>query len=335
MNMTSTQRIEGQAALWAVRLNGSPLEGCEQRELDEWLAADARHGGALLRAQAAWDDVDRIAALAAGTQLGGDPPRGAGTDNLPTARSSRTRFFAIHSSLLVRAAAAALLAAIGGHFYFDAIGARYSTPVGAVDTVRLDDGSQVTLNTDTQIHVRLKEDERRIELDRGEALFQVAKDPARPFVVHAGTLSVHALGTTFTVRNVDRRTDVTVTEGLVELVDNSTPEGRVLRRVAANEHATVVDTRAVAVQELGEEQTERVLAWREGLVKFAGEPLSEAVEQINRHNRRRIIVDDAALASRPVVGSFRANDAENFARTVAIALDARLLDDGESIHLRP
>jgi transmembrane sensor len=157
----------------------------------------------------------------------------------------------------------------------------------------------------------------------------------RPFIVHAGTLSVHAIGTTFVVRNVDRRTDVTVTEGLVELIDNSTPEGRVVRRVAANEHVTVMDTRAVAVQELGEEQTERQLAWREGLVKFAGESLSEAVEQINRHNRRRIVVDDPALAARPVVGSFRANDPENFAVTVAIALDARSLEQGDTIHLRP
>ncbi|MBL8270575.1 FecR family protein, partial [Steroidobacter sp.] len=142
------------------------------------------------------------------------------------------------------------------------------------------------------------------------------------------------IGTTFAVRNIDRRTDVTVTEGVVELVDNSSSEQRVLRRVVANEHATVIETRAVAVQEVREEQTARQLAWREGLVKFSGEPLSEAVEQINRHNQRRIIIDDPALATLAVVGSFRANDPSNFAQTVAIALGAHSVDAPDAIHLR-
>ena len=331
--MTSTQRIdsrgiEAQAARWAIRLSGSPLSPGEQRELDEWMAADARHRGALLRAQAAWDDVDRLAALAVGTELGGEPPRRSAT-HFPA--QNRRSVLGFGRSVVLRAAAALAIAVIGAYVYFDATGNRYSTSVGAVDTVRLDDGSRVILNTDTRIHVRLQEHERRIELDRGEALFQVAKDPTRPFVVHAGTLSVHAVGTTFAVRSLDGRTDVTVTEGVVELIDN----GRVLRRVAANEHATVVDTRAVAVQELREDQTERQLAWREGLVKFAGESLGEAVEQINRYNRRRIVIDDPTLAARPVVGSFRANDPENFARTVAIALDARFVEEEGAIHLQP
>jgi transmembrane sensor len=332
--MTSARRIDDQAAQWAIRLGGDPLSSSEQRALDEWIRVDARHEGALLRAQAAWDDVDRLAALAVGTELGGEPPRDMGAGPITAAPRTRKGLFAINRTIALRAAAAAACAVIGGFWYLHAVGDRYSTSIGAVDTVRLEDGSQVTLNTDTRIHVRLAENERRIELDRGEALFQVAKDPTRPFVVHTGTLSVHAIGTTFVVRNVDRRTDVIVTEGLVELVDNSVSGGRVLRRVAANERASVVDTRAVAVQELREEQAERQLAWRGGLVKFAGEPLSDAVEQINRHNRRRIVVDDPALASRPVVGSFRANDPENFALTVALALDAHSLEDGDVIHLR-
>ena len=107
-----------------------------------------------------------------------------------------------------------------------------------------------------------------------------------------------------------------------------------MRRVAANEHATVMETRQVEVSAIPHDETERRLAWRDGMVDFAGEPLTNAVEEINRHNDRRIVVDDPSLASRPVVGLFRANDPEGFAATVATALGADSAVEGDTIHLR-
>ena len=79
----------------------------------------------------------------------------------------------------------------------------------------------------------------------------------------------------------------------------------------------------VEVRSLPQDQAERRLAWREGLVDFDGEPLNQAVDEINRHNHRHIIVDDSDLAARPVVGLFRANDPDGFALTVSIALGAQ------------
>jgi transmembrane sensor len=125
-----------------------------------------------------------------------------------------------------------------------------------------------------------------------------------------------------------------VTEGVVELVDNSTSGGGVIRRIAANERATVMETSHVQVQSMPHAEAERRLAWRDGMVDFAGEPLTTAVEEINRHNHRQIVVDDPILASRPVVGLFRATDPDNFATTVATALDAQSVDQGDAIHLR-
>jgi transmembrane sensor len=117
-------------------------------------------------------------------------------------------------------------------------------------------------------------------------------------------------------------------------VDNSTPGGTVIRRVAANERATVLETSQVQVRSIPHAEAERRLAWRDGMVSFAGEPLTTAVKEINRHNRRWIVVDDPTLASRPVVGIFRANDPDNFAATVATALGAQSVDQDDAIHLR-
>jgi transmembrane sensor len=192
----------------------------------------------------------------------------------------------------------------------------------------------MVLNTATEATVRFDRAHREIKLATGEGLFQVAKDPARPFVVHAGLVSVRAVGTVFSVRTAGQRVDVVVTEGIVEIVDGSTSGGGVVRRVAANERATVMETSQVQVQSMPRAEAERRLAWRDGMVDFAGEPLTTAVEEINRHNRRQIVVDDPVLASRPVVGMFLANDPDNFAETVATALGAQSVERDDAIHLR-
>jgi transmembrane sensor len=70
------------------------------------------------------------------------------------------------------------------------------------------------------------------------------------------------------------------------------------------------------------------------MIDFTGEPLGLAVEEINRHNVRHIVIDDPALASRPVVGLFRAGDPVGFAATVAAALQAQSVDREDAIHLR-
>lgn len=332
--MTDNQRIEAEAAEWAVRQQLRALTEAEQHELQAWLGSDPRNGGALLRAEAGWHDMSRLAALSAGHLRASAEPSTAEDSALASPPSLPVVHARARNPRIWASAAALLLVAGGAWIYFASTGQRYSTPVGSLDTVRLADGSHVTLNTATRIHVRLKDTERRIELDQGEALFQVARDPARPFVVHTGNLSIRAVGTTFSVRSDPRRVDVMVTEGAVEILDDAVPEPRVLRRIAANQRASIVDTRQVDIQTFPQDQAARQLAWRDGLVECAGEPLSFAVEEMNRHNRRRIVIDDPELAARPVIGSFRANDPVNFAATVAIALGAQSVERDDAIHLQ-
>jgi transmembrane sensor len=337
----SNQGIDITAAEWAVRLNERALTAEEQIELDQWLTADNRHPGALLRARAAWANLDRLAALAGSSDPPLSPPaqsllrRGGegsieGTDERGAFAShlfwNRRRFVAGATMLFLGAASTWWIQRRRD--------ATYVSKLGQIRRVTLSDGSQMVLNTATEATVHFDEARREIKLAAGEGLFEVTQDPARPFIVRAGFVSVRVVGTVFAVRTVRERVDITVTEGVVELFDENAPGERVIRRVAANEHASVTETRQVEVQSMLHNEAERRLAWREGMVDFAGESLAIAVVEINRHNHRQIVVDDPALASRPVVGLFRATDPDNFAATVAAALGAKSVVQDDAIHLR-
>ena len=201
------------------------------------------------------------------------------------------------------------------------------------------------LNTATEVTVQFNERQRNIRLIRGEALFEVAHDTARPFLVHVNDIAVRAVGTAFAVRLEAAQVDVTVTEGIVEVAEPATapaadqPASAASRpkaqRVAANERVVIMLARAPEVRPIAPAEADRQLAWREGLVSFDGESLQTAVAEINRHNRRQIVIDDPALAEKPVVGIFRATDLDGFSAAAAEALKARAIRDGDVIRLQP
>src|SRR5260221_588843 len=151
-------------------------------------------------------------------------------------------------------------------------------------------------------------------------------------------------GTAFAVRLDAAQVDVTVTEGVVEVVDlktmsglgpATTPVSRFeVKRVAAHEHAVIARSRAPEVEPIAPAKADRQLAWREGMGSFDGETLQTAVAEINRHNRRQIVVDDPALAAMPIVGVFRATDLEGFSAAAAAALKAQAIPDGDVIRLQ-
>jgi transmembrane sensor len=198
--------IERAAADWVARQDRGPLSQGEQQELEHWAAADSRRAGAYARAMAINLHLDRVAAL--GEDFAARPE--------PIEEPSRRRFVA------VAAGGVAACAAGLGVFAFTqrqapALSRPIATAKGAVRELALREGSRVTLNTMTQVRPALTSSVRRIDLIEGEALFDVAKDPNRPFVVDAGDFSVRAVGTSFTVRRTG--TDaikVVVTEGIVK-----------------------------------------------------------------------------------------------------------------------
>lgn len=230
---------------------------------------------------------------------------------------------------LTLAAAAAFLLAIGGGFYlaFGPNGERYATPVGGLASVPMADGSNVTLNTDSQIRIALTGTERRVELGRGEAFFEVSKDPARPFIVRAGNKRVIAVGTKFSVRRDGDEIEIVVTEGKVRLEDGAAPHGP-----RADGSADVfltpgsiarADEAGVLVQRKTLPEAEEQLSWRTGWLNFRDQGLADAIAEFNRYNVRKIVIESAAIGSLKIEGNFRATDVDAFVRLLESAFPVR------------
>lgn len=328
--MTQTsKRIQHDAHYWVTKAQLGPLTPEEESELRNWLASDPRHKGAYVRAQAIRSHVDGITALAAGTTPAAAQPRSSLARFVLWLGSIGERRAGLYAALATMALATFALA----YFTSDLFrGESYVSDVGEFRQVALDDGSNMWLNTATKVTVDLGSAAREVKLARGEALFEVAKDAQRPFFVHAGDITVRAVGTAFSVRNDGDRVDVTVTEGIVDV---SRDDGSGPIRLTANDRATIEHGAGTRTESLDRRETERQLAWRTGRLEFDGEALAEAVAEINRHNRRKVVVTDPQLARHPIVGSFRAIDSETFATIAASMLNARVVHDGDTLRIEP
>src|SRR5262249_24675475 len=135
------------------------------------------------------------------------PRRTSTATYLPERRFNRRPF--------IVAFATVLLAALGVAWFVSASPEEFHTRFGERRSILLSDGSRIGLNTESRIHVRLSNNRRLVELDTGEALFQVAHDSRRPFEVKVGKVLLRAVGTEFNVDLRASRTTVTVLEGRV------------------------------------------------------------------------------------------------------------------------
>lgn len=230
----------------------------------------------------------------------------------------------------------------------------YLTGIGEHRTIPLADGSRIVMNTQTRLRVRYSPHGRDIELIEGEALFSVARDPLRPFRVHARHTIVEALGTRFSIYLGNSGTKIAVTQGRVKVFENlnptpvilnpngllwtdtvvfefsSEPEGLV---VSAGHEAHVsqdsfadfeVDTRQVALEEL-----ERRLAWVNGNLFFKGETLGEAVDEFNRYNWRKLKVSDPLIHDLRLGGEFETTNLDSFVEALNKLYGIRATSLGE------
>ena len=298
--------IEAAAARWVVRLDRDGRTPELEADLEAWLGADARRRGALLQAEAAWARLDR------GRQLAGAPPfaRRPGKAPWPPRRA------------LLTGGGAAIAASLAGVAYLGLARERYRTGVGEIRRVPLADGSTAAINTTSVVEVAMTQRRRVVRLARGEAWFQVAKNPERPFLVEAGRVRVQAVGTAFAVRRQMGGADVLVTEGVVEAWSVGAETRRV--RIAAGDKVFVADDAAVAPQTASAEEVDRTLAWRSGKIDLAGETLQDAVDEFNRYNARKLRITDPRLADDRFYGVFRTDDPAGFASAVSQILGAEV-----------
>ncbi len=302
-------RIDEEAASWVARLHGDDSMAMRQA-FEAWHEADPRHQGAYLRAEAAWTMLDRAQVMTHGDTL---LARRALEEKLKRNRASVSRRYVMGGAV-----ASSLTGAVAIGY---ALASRLSvaTQVGELRSVPLSDRSIASVNTDSRIDVDMTPQIRHIALVKGEAWFEVAKNPEVPFVVSAGDIRVRAVGTAFSVRRRENGADVLVTEGTVEAWNVNDTDKR-LTLTAGHEAFVPVKAEIVAVAYRPEE-VERRLAWRDREIVLNSETLAEAVAEFNRYNDRQIVISDPALGAQKLVGGFHVDQPETFARAVHAALN--------------
>lgn len=206
----------------------------------------------------------------------------------------------------------------------------YATAVGEQRLVRLADGSRIHLNTDSRVKVDFRKGERRLALTRGEAMFDVAHDAARPFIVNAGAASVRAIGTKFDVRRDPAAVRVTLLQGSVRVRHDDQARAWTL---APNQQLTVTKTGAGTTRTTNAAAT---TSWTTGRLVFHETPLRAAIAEVNRYAEPKVQLDAENLGGRLVNGVFDVGDTDSFVRGVSNLFDLRVTTAADgTIRLSP
>jgi transmembrane sensor len=314
--------IDEEAAAWIWRMDSATVAAADRQAFESWLRQDPRHRRAAEALSTVWSTLDGLAEAKREEKIA----TFANTAKLPLLQHPQRWWFA----------AAAVLAAVAVGAIWLQQGSELqtlATAVGQQRNVTLADGSIVTLNTNTILETDLRWHAREIYLRKGEAHFQVAHDRSRPFLVHAGDAVVRAVGTAFEVRVLsDQHVDVVVNEGRVEVQATALlpaspvptaharpPAATTVRALNAGERLSTA-SRDYAVTPITAQQLSSELAWREGAIVFDGEPLSEAIAEIERYTDARIVISDPEIAGLRVGGRFRTGDVQGFFDALQTAL---------------
>jgi transmembrane sensor len=290
------ETAEEEAAAWHARLGTTVVATQTIEDFFAWRAI-AGNAEAYRRVEKVWKD-------SAG--LGGDPAVAKALDDALRRGDRRlARRAPLPKVAGAVAAGLVLVVATAGAFWWQDRGV-YETSVGEQRVVQLADGSSIRLDTGSAVRVRFERGERRVSLEEGQAMFTVAPDASRPFVVSAGDTRVVAIGTVFDVRRQGDGVSVTLVSGAVD-VSAARSEGST-RRMAAGQQTRVsageLVTRAV--------NTEAETSWTSGRLVFEGVPLRQAVGEVNRYLTDKVILDRSAPGDVRVEGVFDTGDRDAF-----------------------
>lgn len=307
--------IDLRASAWVVRIDRG-LTHAEQGALEDWLESDVRHQGALARAQALWVLAERARVF-----------RGKGKVRAPLARKLMSRPLAWLAAACVVLSTATAVYGLSHYAQTDVVAANDETL-----HVQLGDGSRVTLQKGGRLSVEYRLLKRLVRLEAGEALFEVARNPYRPFVVQAGDIRVRAVGTAFDVDRISEGTvDVVVTKGTVDVWRESKSSDPTLRLVAGNRvHITPQGIGRASEPRFADAPAPSADT---PVIELNGLTLGEAAAEFNRHNRQAVVINDPRIAAQPVVGRFQASDPAAFVTAAAAMLDAHVRRDDERLIL--
>jgi transmembrane sensor len=348
-DMESTTSILEQASHWWELLHSDGASNSDHREFGEWVARSperveaylqtARLVKAIKSPRVIWPSTAaevliREAKASPETVLPFSTTRVVASVGRGEARRVQNRF--------AWAAAAVLLMGVGLALFMLETPREFRAALGEQRSVLLADGSRVTLNTASTIEVILQKGRREVRLVQGEALFEVAHDAARPFLVRAGNAQLKDLGTQFNVDMRSNGTTVTVVEGQVA-VDSAAPSARgdalghgvgntVEALVLGANDRVVVTSAGVGAPQRGVNVAASV-AWTQRQLMFDHRPLSEVAEEFNRYNKDRIDIDSAELKGQEVTGVFEAKDPASFVAFLSSVPGVEIREGANGTHI--
>ncbi len=289
------------------------------RAFAAWCACDPRHPAAIRRMERTLELLDEMPAVRPRLEERFPHPRA------PRAPAEGGAIVAFHRLARTGGIAAALLLGLAAWWW--SAGPRpspsqhYTTDEIAQRSVALADGSLMDVNVDSDVVVQYTPRERRVLLHEGEAHFQVTHDPARPFIVTAGDVSVRAVGTMFDVRLTAEAVDVVVVEGRVEVTRRAAGPVRVTAGPApllrAGERAKMIRDAVDAapqIQAIDAGSIRSLLTWQTPMTSFTDVPLRDVVTRFNRRNVTQLVLEDAELGTRTIGGKFALDQVDAFVR---------------------
>ncbi|MAW82232.1 MAG: hypothetical protein CMI63_18500 [Parvularcula sp.] len=327
--------VHDEASRWFMTLRRAGARDYDLAAFEQWRGQSEAHAKAYADVESAWELMDGAAAAPEIVT--------ARRDALSRARRAaifrwrvgrRPRMIAIAASLAAAFLAAPLVLALRGASAPETkLTQYYETDIGETRVLTLADNSKISLDAKTAVDVDYTPQLRLIELRHGQAFFDVAKDPTRPFRVTAGGKTVVALGTAFNVELVNDEVFVTLVEGKVAVTDagdrnekvvpgvdkaDLPPDVRELtpgqRLVADASGASSVEPRA---------DISKITAWRRGKLNFEDEPLGLAIERMNRYSRISLVAGDEKVAALGVSGVFDTGDTEAFVEALQVYFGVR------------
>lgn len=301
-----------QAVTWFVRLQSEQCSEQDQQLFDDWLAKNPAHIAAYTKAEQLWGNFDTLKTLDI-------PALNAARQTKPSKSPLSTI-----ASLLIASTLLGL-----AYTEYSAETLTYTAKHGEHQHIVLADNSQIDLNTDTQLQVKISLLQRQVVLLHGEALFTVAHEPIRPFTVQADSLRIRDIGTRFNVHLKPESVAVAVLEGEVELDNEQTVSHESLS--AGNQR---VYTKTTGLSQSETITSDTVTAWLDGHLIFKHTPLREVTAELERYHSVKFVFANPELAQETLSGTFEANNLEPFLHGVETLLPIRIKQQGKTILLQ-
>lgn len=332
----SHRRIAEQAADWLLTLQSEEMTQEQRAELVDWLCESPQHVASLLRICKLQRDLARF------TQWRQIAPMSRATPSkimrlVPkrTAPSFTRRRWGRAAAL----AASVVMVCLAGWFGVARLGYQeFSTQAGERREITLADGSVMDLSPDTEVAVRYRAHERSLTLERGDAIFHVAKDRSRPFIVAAARTRVRAVGTIFRVERTVGHVCVAVVEGVVAVSEEPVSWHRSLGpapplpllSLAANEQVSI--NVSGIISPVHWTNVDAAGASGSNQLTFDDQTVADVARRFNSHNRIQIEISDPSLAARRISGIFPPDDPQSFVAFLQVAADVQV-SQRDSTHI--